>query len=439
MTILGISILLIFFATTPNLGFFTIPSILTVTSVILILILNTSSLIKIKSFDIKSEKVLTIYLFFILLFYSAIYYGGLYQNKNSIVLGYFVLTGFILINFIRYHFFKKTFSFIFICTVYVLMSLWTIFNSPHPVVDTVVVLKEAPQMLIRGKNPYSSTFTQVYPNVNPNYYNYLPFSFFYELPFVLLFKDPRSVIVFSNLLSAILIYKLFKKTDKERVINVFVLTFLFLPRTFYMLEHAYLDPVIFSFFLLFIFFYVNKNKNKFAYLFLGLFLSFKQPPILTIPLFLKENFFRKDFFKLKNFSLFLLPLILPLIYLAINSKAFLEDIVFGLNPAKITSPISSSLTLPTLLKYLSINANFAYLIGLILFAVTFIYLFFKKTSPLTKIVITFLAFNYFTYHAFFNSYFLVIQFLLLAITTEYFGQADKAHSKKSLQLFHLGS
>jgi len=436
MIIQQISLILLFFAITPNLGFFTIPSILLITSVILLNVLASNNFLKHTKEDTRSEKKLTIYLLFTLLFYSLIYYGGLYQNKNSILIGYFVLTAFVLLNFLRYHFFKKTFSFVFICTIYIVISLWTITNSPRPTVDTIVVLKEAPLMLLAGKNPYSSTFTQVYPSVKPDYYNYLPFSFFYELPFVLLFKDPRSVIIFSNLLSALLIYKLFKKADSEGVVNIFVLTFLFLPRSFYMLEHAYLDPVIFSFFLLFIFFYVIKNKSKFAYLFLGLFLSFKQPPILTIPLILKGKQFRKNFFKLKNLSLFLLPFAIPLIYLAVNNQAFLEDTVFNLNPARITSPISSSLTLPTLLKYLSINANTAYLIGIVLFLLTFSYLFLNKMPLLTKITLLFLVFNYFIYHAFFNSYFLVAQFLLLGITSEYY-RTRKSLKSKGYQSFSI--
>lgn len=420
-----VALALLFFAITPNLGFFTIPSILLITSVLFLMLIEESYPKMFGSIKVTELVNIIPYAFFTLLFYGVIYYGGLYQNTNSIIVGYFVLGAFIFINFLRYLLFKKTFSFLFICTIYLLMSFWTLLNSPHPTVDTVIVLKEAPLMLLSGKNPYSSTFTQVYKDIKPNYYNYLPFSFFYALPFVLVFHDPRFLIIFSNLLSALIIYKLFNKEDKDKIINIFVLTFLFLPRSFYMLEHAYLDPVIFSFFLLFLYFFISKNKSQFSYLFLGLFFSIKQPPILVLPLLLKEKNILKGFFKIPNLILFLLPFSLPVFYLLINSKAFIENIFTGLNPSKITSPISESLTLPTLLKYFSLPANIAYLIGLIMLLVTFVYIFITKKSLIFKIALFFLSFNYFTYHAFFNSYFLVIEFLLLGLAIQYFWNTNK--------------
>lgn len=420
MPVLLLSLVLLFFATTPNLGFFTFPAITLVSSALLILLVSLSTFKKPSQLNAQETKTLIPLTLFTLLFYGVIYYGGLYQNKESFVLGYFLLGIFVLATFIRFVFFKKTFTLLFICSIYTLLSFWTIYNSPHPTVDTVVVLKEAPLMLLKGQNPYASTFTQVYPNINPDYYNYLPFSFFYSLPFVLLFKDPRYLTIFSNLLSAFLIYKLFKSGDKESVLNLFITSFLFLPRTFYMLEHAYLDPVIFSFFLTFFYFFVNKNKSGISYLFLGLFFSMKQPPILTIPLFINSIEKLRGILRPRNLSLFLIPFSLPLFYLLINTKAFFEDVFSGLNPSKITSPISASLTLPTLLKYFSIPATSAYIIGSILLLLAFIYIFKARRSLVFKIALFFLSFNYFTYHAFFNSYYLVALFLFLEIAVIYF-------------------
>ena len=197
MYIKPLILLLLFFAITPNLGFFTVPSFLIIASVLILMFVNTYFLRANINVTRNSLNSVIPYIFLILLFYSIIYYGGLYQSKNSIIVGYYIFGTFILMSFLRFIVFKKSPTLLLIIAVYISISFWTILNSPHPTVDTFTVLKEAPLMLLNGENPYASTFTQVYPQVKPDYYNYLPFSFFYAVPFVLIFSDPRYMIIFS--------------------------------------------------------------------------------------------------------------------------------------------------------------------------------------------------------------------------------------------------
>jgi hypothetical protein len=83
--------------------------------------------------------------------------------------------------------------------------------------------------------------------------------------------------------------------------------------------------------------------------------------------------------------------------------------------------MSISLTLPTLLKSLSFPSSYIYLPGLVLLVLSAIYIFKIKTSIVYKMALFLLCFNSFTYHAFFNSYYLVTQFLLFDIAIDYFG------------------
>jgi len=200
MAIKLLLLFLIFFAIIPNLGFFTVPSIFVLFFVMCVfgtIILNPNILQKSdKQIKIKNLPLI----FFLLLFFSALYYGGLYQNQDTFLTGYLIF--FIILFYVFNCFFtKKKVSLQIVIIGYIVLSLWTLISSPHPIVDTFVVLKEAPLKFISGINPYASSYSQVYPHIIPNYYNYLPFSFIFILPFVVFFSDPRYSIIFVNVMA----------------------------------------------------------------------------------------------------------------------------------------------------------------------------------------------------------------------------------------------
>jgi len=402
-------LLLLFFSIVPNLGFFNYASLLIIVFILInLLIFKDKNRVIFKQSSTLGLLILPIY--------GLIYYGGLYQNQGSILIGkyiiFFLLIIVSLFNLIPVKSNYDHYLFKGIIVFYLIISFLTIYNSPHPHVDTVVVLKEAPLKLIQGKNPYSEEYSRVYPGIESNYYNYLPASFLYSLPFVLLFNDPRFGIICANLVSIFLLRKLFKNKINPYSLNILTLVFLFLPRSFYILEHSYLDPIIFLFFICFLYFYLNK-KIGWAILFLGFFFSFRQTLIILLPILLQGIKKLQEIITLKKLILFFFPFMIVFLFFIFNPKAFLEDVFFNLNPNKITSPIYNSLTLPSLLnKTIFVSNNqYGYLTGYLFFLLLYLFVYLQKRHILIKLSTVLLLFNIFMYHAFFNSYYLVCLFL----------------------------
>jgi hypothetical protein len=379
--------------------------------------------------DNKDDKKLINLVFLVNLFYAAYYYGGLYQYFTSIAIGQIMFFIFLFYLGLCVFLLKKPLSLPMIILFYVVISLWTIHGSPNPRVDTIVVLKEAPLKFIQGKNPYNSQFSRVYANIEPTYYNYLPFSFIYFMPFVRFLSDPRYGIVSANLISAILLYLIFKKTKDKDTLKMFVAMFLFLPRSFYMLEHVYLDSVIFTFFLGF--YHLSQKKfRRLASFFLGLMFSFKQNIFLIFP-----YFFNKPVRRRLNYVFLILPFLLAVYFFAIDKNSFLNNTVFNLSPKSITSPIDYSLTLPTFIKSFALpNKNVIYNVSFVIFAIVYVVvlLFSKRKRIENSLAITVLLFNYFSYHAFFNNYYLAVQFLLFEIACLYFNSFLTAEKQPPL-------
>lgn len=289
------------------------------------------------------------------------------------------------------------------------------YNSPQPIVDIFVILKEAPLKILAGINPYDTTYTQVYSNSILNYFGYLPLSFIITMPFVIVFSDPRYATIFFNLLSVLLLYKLLKG-KKHKDINIFIATFLMLPRSFYILEHMFLDQIIFSFFLLF-FYFLHKKNYKLSVLSLSLFFGFKQYLFLIIPFVLK--FYYKVI--LKYWIYFLLPFGLILLFFLINPSSFITDIVLNFNPAKKLLPNSLSLSFPNLLKIL-IPYQLAIYLSLFIFGLNYLlsFMFKAKKVFVLQIYELLFLFNVFSLYSYFNHYFLTFEFLLLFIIIKYF-------------------
>ncbi len=414
-------ILLIFFATTPNLGFFTLPSffILMVIALIFLLILlyPNRAFFQQNKLPLVDLKFISI----ILLIYSSIYYGGLYQNTQSINLGYWLFFCLIIYSFLKLFFLKKSkYELSIIVIFYLALSFWTIINSPAPIVDVFVILKEAPLKFINGINPYSANFTQIYANIKRTYFGYLPFSFLFFLPFVIFLGDPRYGIIFANLISVYVLNKIFKKRGSPKNLSCFLLMFLFAPRGFYMLEHTYLEPIIFSFFLLYLFFYTKLNYGK-ASIFLSLFFSFKQNYIVLFPLIITKRYLLK-LREFTNLILLLLPSLIPLYFFLIDKQSFIRNTILIMNPNVLPSPITNSLSLQTFLVRM-INANNLSLSGIMVFFLLIIYIICirKKVSVILKVALFLFFFHFLMYQSFFNHYYIVALFLLLDIMMNYFG------------------
>ena len=302
--------------------------------------------------------------------------------------------------------------FIFIIAFYIFLGSWTIYNSTSPRVDTFYQFLEAPQKILSGENPYASNYTKVYAGITPNYFPYLPFSFIFSLPFVLFFSDPRFGVIFANVISAYIMYRIFISKKKEAVGLLFVAAFLLLPGSFYIIEHMYLDPIIFMFFILFLYFYIKKGYSL-SSLSASLFFLLKQHLFILLPFVLQKKKIRP--------LLFFVPFLAIVFFFLFDTNAFLRNIVFYFNPKTVPAPIHMSLSLTTFLSAIPLlsSLNFPYLITIVLFGCIYVYIIRTKRSLIFKAAMSIFAFTYLMYQSFYNHYYLVAQFLFLDILLEY--------------------
>lgn len=411
--IYGLILILFFFAITPNLGFFSLLSFLLLSLIFVFLILNNESH--------SSGKPLTIEVCFILLFYACFHYGGLYQNKVSTFIGIILFFSFIAFLFLNHFAWKNKFRvFPIVITAYLFLGMWTLWGSPKPVVDTFDVFSQVGQKLLTFQNPYTAVFTRTYAQID-NHFHYLPFSFFVTFPFAVFFHDPRYALIFFNIVSIILLKKIFRNKMEGYHLDILLATFLFLPRSFYMLEHMYLDPIIFSFFLLF-YYYFQTRKYALSIFFLALFFSFKQNLLILFPLFILDKNIRTE---LKSkFIFFLLPIFLIIFYLFLSPKYFLINTFFSMfgtvffPQAVRSTPTDMALSFQVFIRQFMPNIKTVYLYsisGLILIAVSVRIFFLRNSNIAMKIFLMTFAMGYSMHLSFFNQYYFVSLFYFFAM------------------------
>lgn len=323
--------------------------------------------------------------------------------------------------FFNHYVWKNKFKvFPLVLIVYVFLGMWTLWGSPKPIVDTFDVFSQVGQKLASFQNPYTAIYTRTYSQID-NHFHYLPFSFLTTSPFSILFHDPRYAIIFFNILSVLLLKRLFRNQIENHHLNVLLATFLFLPRSYYMLEHMYLDPIIFSFFLLFYYCH-QKGKRALSIIFLALFFSFKQNLFIIFPLFLIDKNIRSVL--RKKFVFFLLPFSLIVFYLLLNPSSFLLNTFFSMFGAVFyplavrSTPTDMALSFQVFVKQFAPNIKTIYLYGisgLMLLAVSMKIFFLRNAHIVTKIFLMSFAMGYFMHLSFFNQYYFVALFYFFAL------------------------
>lgn len=344
-------------------------------------------------------------------FISAYFYGGIYQDTISKLIGQGIFFSFCIYIFIHIYRKKEIASHIFLI-FFLSLSFLTVVGSPNPTVDTFVILKEAPQKLLQGQNPYDSIYSKVYKDIEPDYFSYLPLSIIYFLPFVFFFNDPRYGLLVAMVGSYFLMNKLQKKDGQQKYL--FSSLFLFAPRSFYMIEHAYLDTLIFFLFLAGFYFYEKKKNRLFSFI-ISCFFLLKQNIIILLPLYIKTIIKRKD-----TILLFLVPFVSILIFFAWNPQSFIKNIITINQPDSLimrTSPFQMTITIPNILFQLfhfsQVWMQRIFIISAVVaLLITVIILFSDKLNIQRKIILMLFFGYFFSYHAFFNSYYLVLLFLL---------------------------
>ncbi len=227
--------------------------------------------------------------------------------------------------FYQNRFFQPRYTFPVLIFLALLLRIFIIFASPAPHTDVYYLIKEAPQFLIQGINPYFATYTRVYPLIKPDYYSYLPMSIFFFLPFSVIFHDPRWLYFFVYLALILLILK--QKGNWENV-KLCLLLILYQPLSFLVFEQGFLEILLLGLFGSVLLLLQNKRWSM-AISILGIALATKQTIILALPFFI-PHIYKKASLNKAVIMLFF-PIILTLIpFLLWNFQAFWYDGVYTL-------------------------------------------------------------------------------------------------------------
>lgn len=141
---------------------------------------------------------------------------------------------------------QRRYRYLFLILLAVILRIGIITASPDPKIDVYYLLKQAPEKLIQGINPYASNYTQVYRGVKPDYNNYGPVSVYIQIPFLIV-HDPRVLLFVADIACALLLFFMGGKTLVAEAIS---LIYLFRPNSLFILEQSYLAPLEVFFFLM---------------------------------------------------------------------------------------------------------------------------------------------------------------------------------------------
>jgi len=225
--------------------------------------------------------------------------------------------------------------------IYFGLGLWVLRSVPRPPVDVCVFQQNACRALLHGVNPYSIDFPNLYSNPAKMYdptvvvngrllfgYPYPPLSLLLTAPGYLL-GDFR----LANLAAMTLAGMLITFSRPGRTASAAGSLFLFTPRTFFVLEAGFTEPIVVMLFAAVIF-AACRNWRCLPLLF-GLFLASKQYLILAAPLGLilfrsdnNEGLLTKSQF-LRNWLVAGVIVVVVTLPLAVwDCGAFLHSVVF---------------------------------------------------------------------------------------------------------------
>jgi len=168
-----------------------------------------------------------------------------------------------------------------------------------PNIDVYQVLRFGPPRVISFENPYETGVTTSNlesEDFGYNHYAYGPTTIFLFLPFDLIFKEPRYLLILANFLTAFALYKISAKFwGDKKVGELLSLIYLFSPRLPYFLTFSWTDSLIVAQIALALLFFSNKRVIA-SGVFFSLALGIKIFYSLPILFFLKnKDYINKKF------------------------------------------------------------------------------------------------------------------------------------------------
>ncbi len=239
---------------------------------------------------------------------------------------YIFLTAFItsLTLFIDLKYQYKKFRFIILLALPVISQVLVVVNTPHPKIDVFDILQGASYGILKGANPYTMTFNQIYLNITPDYFTYMPLSFLINIPSRIIFGDVRFTSIASLLVTCLVIYFVGKRQKiKEETSMLIILLFIYHPLLTLIVGEGWLDPILVALFALFGYLYLSHTNKFWSYFMLALALGIKQNMFLVLPFLVKLKSFN-----LQKLVLAYVPIILIiLLFFTLSPQDFISDVV----------------------------------------------------------------------------------------------------------------
>jgi hypothetical protein len=144
-------------------------------------------------------------------------------------------------------------GFVLMLMMFVLMGIWKIRTAPSPLIDVFVFHRDAADALAHGQNPYAITFPDIYGQKGNWVYGqgvakdgrlqfgypYPPLTLLMTAAAKLSLGDARYAMLAAMLASGIMIYLI----RPDRIGMLAAVLLLFTPRSFYVLESAWTEPL----------------------------------------------------------------------------------------------------------------------------------------------------------------------------------------------------
>lgn len=203
-----------------------------------------------------------------------------------------------------------------------LIRLFSIISAPNPTIDVFYILRNGPKLLLEGKNPYELSYPAPYGVYIPTIlFIYGPLAAFLFAPSVLIFNDPRFMLILADLISAFLIVKIARlQIVASQMAQIIVIIFLFHPLFAFMTEQAWLEPLVTLFFFLATYLFLKYPKKSYGSIFLGAVLAIKSVYLLPVATYLKN----KRASLTQYLTAILIPLILSFAFLIRDWRLFLD-------------------------------------------------------------------------------------------------------------------
>ena len=184
--------------------------------------------------------------------------------------------------------------FVILILIAIALRALLLFSSPDPKIDVFTMQTQGAKGLLEGKNVYALEF-QPHPLLRQGAehygYPYPPAAFLPTFLSWLLFRDVRVAWLICDLLAALLMFRLALRANpgpKSALFRQLVtLTFLFLPRTLFVLEQSWTEPLVVVALAGFALALAGRRGCALTGGLLGLLLASKQYVLVIVPLVLK--------------------------------------------------------------------------------------------------------------------------------------------------------